>query len=68
MPLDARGRIILMASNPGDLVLDPFAGSGTTLAAAKKWKRRYLGLEKCEQTAELARRRVDQQQVLLTAM
>lgn len=33
-------------SNPGDLVLDPFAGSGTTLLAAKQLNRNYVGIEK----------------------
>jgi DNA modification methylase len=58
MPLEVLERIVLVASNPGDLVLDPFAGTGTTLVAAKKWNRRYFGIEKCEQTAEMARKRV----------
>ncbi len=39
-------RIILAASNPGDLVLDPFFGSGTTGAVAKRLRRDYLGLER----------------------
>jgi len=45
---DARqllGRIVRSSSNPGDLVIDPFAGSGTTLAVAKKLGRSYLGFE-----------------------
>jgi site-specific DNA-methyltransferase (adenine-specific) len=45
MPEQLLGRIIRACSNPGDVVLDPFAGSGTTLAAAKKLGRRWLGFE-----------------------
>lgn len=45
MPEQLLGRIVRACSNPGDLVLDPFAGSGTTLAVAKKLGRRYLGFE-----------------------
>ncbi len=45
MPEQLLGRIIRSSSHPGDLVIDPFAGSGTTLAAAKKLDRSYLGFE-----------------------
>jgi DNA modification methylase len=45
MPEQLLGRIIRACSNPGELVLDPFAGSGTTLAVAKKLGRRFLGFE-----------------------
>lgn len=45
MPEQILGRIIRACSNTGDVVLDPFAGSGTTLAVAKKQERRYLGFE-----------------------
>ena len=38
-------RIIRVATNPGDLVVDPFAGSGTTLAVAKRLGRRFWGCE-----------------------
>jgi site-specific DNA-methyltransferase (adenine-specific) len=45
MPEQLLGRIIRVCSNPGDLVLDPFSGSGTTLVVAKKLGRRWLGFE-----------------------
>lgn len=45
MPEQLLGRIIRACSNPGDIVLDPFAGSGTTLAVAKKLGRRWIGFE-----------------------
>jgi DNA modification methylase len=45
MPEQLLGRIIRVSSNPDDVVFDPFAGSGTTLAVAKKLGRRFLGCE-----------------------
>ena len=48
MPEQLLGRIINACSNKTDLVLDPFAGSGTTLAVARKLHRRYLGIELSE--------------------
>ena len=59
MPEALLERIVRASSNPGDLVLDPFAGSGTTLAAAKRLGRRYLGIELSEQYAERVRRRLE---------
>lgn len=49
MPEQLLGRIIRTCSHPGDLVLDPFSGSATTLAVAKKLGRRYLGFDLSEQ-------------------
>ena len=48
-PEKLMAKIILASSNPGDLVFDPFLGSGTTSVAAKKLGRHYLGIEKEEQ-------------------
>jgi DNA modification methylase len=45
MPEQLLARIIKACSNVGETVLDPFAGSGTTLAVAKKLDRRFLGFE-----------------------
>jgi site-specific DNA-methyltransferase (adenine-specific) len=45
MPEQVLGRILLACSAPGDVVLDPFGGSGTTLAVAKKLGRPFLGFE-----------------------
>jgi DNA modification methylase len=61
MPEAVLERIIRVSSNPGDLVLDPFAGSGTTLATARKLGRRYLGVELSEEYAQAIRRRLEQQ-------
>jgi modification methylase len=51
-------RILLAASNPGDLVLDPFFGSGTTGAVAKKLRRSYLGIEREARYARAAEARI----------
>ena len=45
MPEQLLGRIIRSCSNEGETVLDPFGGSGTTLLAAKKLRRRFVGFE-----------------------
>lgn len=52
-------KIILASSNPGDLVFDPFLGSGTTAVVAKKLNRRYVGVESDETYCCLAERRLE---------
>jgi site-specific DNA-methyltransferase (adenine-specific) len=59
MPEQLLGRIIKVSSNPGDLVLDPFAGSGTTLVVAKKLARRWIGFELSKNYADKVRTRLD---------
>lgn len=49
---------ILAGSRPGDTVLDPFAGSGTTLVAAKELDRHWIGFDISPKYVELARKRV----------
>ena len=58
MPEQILGRIIRSCSNEKDVVFDPFVGSGTTLAVAKKLGRRFLGCELSEPYARHARKRL----------
>jgi adenine-specific DNA-methyltransferase len=51
-------RLILSATNPGDLVLDCFVGSGTTCAAAEKLGRRWIGIDSNPRAIEFAERRL----------
>jgi len=51
-------RVLLSASNPGDVVLDPFFGTGTTGAVAKALGRRFIGLEREAVYAKAARERI----------
>ena len=52
-------RVILSSSNAGDIVLDPFFGTGTTGAVAKKLQRHWIGIERAANYVELARRRIE---------
>lgn len=52
-------KLILASSRPGDLVLDPFAGSGTTAVVAKKTDRQFLAIEKDNIYCCLAQKRLD---------
>jgi site-specific DNA-methyltransferase (adenine-specific) len=58
LPLRLLEPIVLCASEPGDLVVDPFCGSGTTGVAAIENKRRFIGIEKSDKFARLARLRL----------
>jgi site-specific DNA-methyltransferase (adenine-specific) len=55
MPLPVAERFILYGSRPGMVVLDPFCGSGTTLAAARKHDRGFVGYELQPEFAEIAK-------------
>lgn len=58
-PLDLLRRVILASTKPGDIILDPFVGSGTTAAAAKELGRNFIGIEREESYVTAARRRID---------
>jgi len=51
-------RVILASTRPGDVILDPFFGTGTTGAAAKRLGRRYIGIEREAAYAQLAKDRI----------
>ena len=52
-------RIVAASSHPLDLVLDPFCGSGTTLAAAERLSRRWIGMDISSEAVALARKRLE---------
>jgi site-specific DNA-methyltransferase (adenine-specific)/modification methylase len=58
-PEEMLKRIILASSNEGDIVLDPFNGSGTTTFVAKKYGRKWIGLEMEKKYVEAAEKRMN---------
>lgn len=58
MPEQLLGRILRACSNPGDVVIDPFSGSATTLAVAKKLGRHFLGFDLSEEYIALGSERL----------
>jgi len=57
-PLELTRRLIEMASIKGDVVLDPFIGSGTTAVAAKELKRKWYGIETNPEYVKIAKKRI----------
>ena len=57
-PEEMLKRIILASSNKGDVVLDPFLGSGTTTFIAKKYDRKWIGIEQNKEYVKIAKRRM----------
>ncbi len=54
-PLKLLARLITASTHPGDWILDPFSGSSTTGIAANLLKRRFLGIEICDEYLELSK-------------
>jgi site-specific DNA-methyltransferase (adenine-specific) len=63
MPEQLLKRIVAVSSNPGDCVLDPFSGSGTTAAAAYELGRNYVGIEISQDYVKKARQRLRELQI-----
>lgn len=57
-PLELAKRVIRLYTDEGDIVLDPFMGSGTTALAAIETKRHYIGFDKCEKYVNLAKHNI----------
>ena len=67
-PVALLERIIRASSNQGDVVLDPFCGSGTTLRAAKTLGRKYIGIDQNPEAIRISENRLNPpQQELFTA-
>lgn len=55
-------KLILASSNPGDIVLDPFLGSGSTAVTAAKLDRHFVGIEQSDEYCALAMKRLERAQ------
>ena len=62
LPIHLLERIILMATDENDIVLDPFSGTGTTAIASKRLGRQYIGLELDEKYVKITENKLSQEQ------
>ena len=60
-PLPIIERLIENSSKEGDIILDPFMGSGTTAVAAKRLNRQYIGYELNKKYCEVANQRIEEE-------
>lgn len=63
LPIHLLERIILMSTDEGDIVLDPFSGTGTTAIASKRLGRKYIGFELDTQYVEISKQKLEREQV-----
>ncbi len=64
-PINLIDKLIACSTDAGDLVIDPFLGSGTTAAAAQRLQRQWLGIEKDASYVEIAQRRLQSDELPL---
>ena len=62
LPVHLLDRIILMSTDEGDIVLDPFSGTGTTAIAAKRLGRKYIGFELDQEYAQISESKLLQEE------
>jgi len=60
LPVHLLERLLLMSSDEGDIVLDPFVGTGTTAIAAKKLSRKYIGIDIDPKYVEITNKKLEQ--------
>lgn len=60
LPLHLLERLLLMSSDEGDIILDPFVGTGTTVIAAKKLGRRFIGIDIDPKYVEMTNRKLEE--------
>src|SRR3989304_7512791 len=60
LPIHLLERIILMSTDEGDIVLDPFNGTGTTAIAAKRLGRQFIGFDLDEQYVKITQQKIEQ--------
>lgn len=57
-PVQVLKHLLRVFTNPGDIVIDPFLGSGSTIVAAREMGRRWVGIEMNEEYCKMAQARV----------
>ena len=60
-PVELPYRLIQLYTFRGDVVLDPFCGSGTTCIASLRTNRHFIGVDNSEEYVELARKRIEEE-------
>lgn len=60
LPEELVRRMVVQTTNKGDLVVDPFCGSGTTGVVCKRWGREFVGIEQSKSYVDLAIKRIEQ--------
>jgi len=60
LPIKLVEKMVMFSSDEGDIILDPFLGSGTTAVACEKLNRRWIGIEINPEYCEIAKRRIEE--------
>ena len=64
LPIHLMERIILMSSDEGDIILDPFMGTGTTALAAKRLGRKFIGFELDKKYVDIANKKIESERMV----